>query len=324
MAGLDEIKAQILRLEPKEGRKWVARAEVRTLPTILLNGEELVAFTLGTYQGTSGILVATNHRVIFVDKSSWTPFPYASLSSIMYKSSIEFQDGNLMGSVLMDVSNNKIILNKVPSTGAQFVRTVQQKLENYKPDTRFQTEKKTDSAAKSNKAVYLVVSSIVVLSLLFYWVFQDGMTQTTSSVPSLGITATDFSKRWNQVGKEAQSQYGISNINVVENDKNKSFTHYFTDQMKMMGILTKDGKLQKVMMMGNDEETVPRLVEQTISTVHPQLGDKQKLELVEQLGLLETDGQAKEDRQIIHTGVRYSVTHSEKIGIIFEAAAIGK
>ncbi|MEW9668853.1 hypothetical protein [Ammoniphilus sp. 3BR4] len=317
MLSLEEIKANILRLEPKEGIKLAIRAEIRALPNILLKGEELRVVTLGSYQETNGIMVATNHRIIFVDTRSWTPFPFAALFSITYKSSIEFQDGNRMGSILMDVSSNKIIINKVPATGANFVRLIQQQLDHYKPDDRFVNNGKKESsqATKSSKPVYLSVASIVLLSILCYWIFQG---EARPAASSFGMTASEFSDQWNQSGKQ-----NLPDPTIVENGKNKSFTHYFTDELKLVGFLAKDGNVQRVMMMGSDEEAVPKLIEQTISTVQPQLAEGEKADLVVKLGPMPDSDKVKQDRQIIHTGIRYSITHSEKIGIIFEAAVTG-
>ncbi|MFT4532114.1 MAG: hypothetical protein ACI9T8_000124 [Candidatus Saccharimonadales bacterium] len=57
------------------------RAEVRELRRILHSGEQILHCIFGYYQGGSGILVATNKRILLVDKR---PF-FLNLESISYE-----------------------------------------------------------------------------------------------------------------------------------------------------------------------------------------------------------------------------------------------
>lgn len=318
-----DIVSQIVRVDRKEGMKIINRPEIKRLPDVLLSGEEIHAFTLGTYQSVSGLIFATNHRLIFLDAKSSTPFPYASLGAIDYKSSIEFQDGNLMGTIFMDSSGNKISFNKVPSTGGNLTRKVKQILEHYRPDARFQTGKKSDASQGSGrKPVFLGAISVLLLIIAaVFWMFQGGSKQ--AALPTLGMNPSDFIQNWNRIGNQTASPHPMPKLEIVEKDQFRSFTHYFTDDLKLMGILGEDGKIQKVMMLGQDDGSASELIKQTISTVQPHLQDTQRSELVEKLGISSTN-ELKEDRQIVDAGIRYSVTYSDKIGIIFEAAAVNK
>lgn len=319
---VEDIIAQIVRVDRKEGMKIINRPEIKLLSNVFLSGEEIQAFTLGTFQTTNGLIFATNHRLIFLDAKSWTPFPYASLSAIDYKSSIEFQDGNQMGTIFMDSAGNKISINKVPSTGGNLVRKVKQILEHYRPDTRFHIGKRQDvSQASSRKPLLLGVATVLILLVAGVFWLSQGESKHAASSATLGINPTEFTQNWNRIGKQIASSHPIPKLVIVEKDQFRSFTHYFSDDMKMVGILGKDGKLQKIMMLGQDDGSVPELIEQTISTVQPHLDQTHKTQLIKELGIYAPDD-LKQDRQIVDTGIRYSITYSDKIGMIFEAAAI--
>ncbi|WP_134701491.1 PH domain-containing protein [Ammoniphilus sp. YIM 78166] len=319
---VEDIIAQIVRIDRKEGMKIINRPEIKLLSNVFLSGEEIQAFTMGTYQTTNGLIFATNHRLIFLDAKSWTPFPYASISEIDYKSSIEFQDGNLMGTIFVDSAGNKISLNKVPSTGGNLVRKVKQILEHYRPDARFHVGKKPDSPHRSSRKPLLMGAGTVLILLVaaVFWLSLGESRHATSS-PTLGMNTSEFTQHWNQIGKQMASSHAMPKLEIVEKDQFRSFTHYFTDDMKIMGILGKDGKLQKLMMLGQDDGTALELIEQTISTVQPHLEETDKNQLIDGLGIFASED-LKEDRQIVNKGIRYSITYSDKIGIIFEAAAI--
>src|SRR5438046_494754 len=63
---LDEILAQIEHLPG--GKGFLGRREVKALPTILWEDERVENIIRGFYGTGSGILVATNKRLVFVDK----------------------------------------------------------------------------------------------------------------------------------------------------------------------------------------------------------------------------------------------------------------
>lgn len=63
----DEIERQLDRLDV--GSKLRARREIKELPQILWEDEALEKLVQGKYNDNRGILVATNKRLIFIDKA---------------------------------------------------------------------------------------------------------------------------------------------------------------------------------------------------------------------------------------------------------------
>ncbi|PTM59574.1 PH domain-containing protein [Desmospora activa] len=74
--------------------KWLVRKEIKELPGILWENEIPEKAVQGVYQHKQGILVATNKRLIFIDKGFFSltveDFPYDKISSIQYTTGIIF------------------------------------------------------------------------------------------------------------------------------------------------------------------------------------------------------------------------------------------
>ena len=110
MPTLDEINVQIKSLGGFES--FLGRKEIKELPNILW-GEEMVENIIqGTYNNGNGILVATNHRLVFVDKGIFyglkvEDFPYDKISSIQYETGI------LLGKLTIFTSGNKAVIDNV-------------------------------------------------------------------------------------------------------------------------------------------------------------------------------------------------------------------
>lgn len=78
MVHKDEVSAQLKRLG-MSFQFW-CRAEVRELPKILFEGEQLQHVLIGRYEGGFALFVATDQRVLLIDKK---PF-YLTLEDIRY------------------------------------------------------------------------------------------------------------------------------------------------------------------------------------------------------------------------------------------------
>jgi Bacterial PH domain len=80
---LDVIVAQIAHLPG--GKGFLGRKEVKQLPTILWEDEKVENIIRGFYANGTGILVATNKRLVFVDKGlaklRVEDFPYDKITS---------------------------------------------------------------------------------------------------------------------------------------------------------------------------------------------------------------------------------------------------
>jgi hypothetical protein len=93
------------------GEKWLGRGEIKALPSILWEDEMPEKIIQGTYNNGSGILVATNKRLVFVDKGIMSlkveDFPYDKITSIQYNT------GMLMGGIDIYASGNKAEIKNI-------------------------------------------------------------------------------------------------------------------------------------------------------------------------------------------------------------------
>ncbi len=110
MPSLDDVKKQIKQLDGLES--FLAHKEIKELPKILWENEEIVNLVQGFYNNGTGLLVATNRRLIFVDKGMlWgvkvEDFPYDKISSIQYET------GLLMGEIDIFASGNRAEIKNI-------------------------------------------------------------------------------------------------------------------------------------------------------------------------------------------------------------------
>ena len=110
MPTLQEVKDQIKRLDGVS--QFLGRREVKELPNILWEDELIENIVQGLYNNGNGILVATNKRLVFVDKGMLgglrvEDFPYDKISSIQY------QTGLMFGKITIFTSGNKAEITQV-------------------------------------------------------------------------------------------------------------------------------------------------------------------------------------------------------------------
>jgi Bacterial PH domain/Short C-terminal domain len=110
MPTLEEITAEISRLPGGHG--FLGRKEVKQLPGILWEDERVENLIRGWYASGTGILVATNKRLVFVDKGITKlrveDFPYDKITSVQYKL------GLAGGTLTIFASGNKADIEHVP------------------------------------------------------------------------------------------------------------------------------------------------------------------------------------------------------------------
>jgi hypothetical protein len=85
MPTLEDIKKQVSSLDGTS--MLLGRKEIKELPSILWEDECVEQIIQGTYNNGNGILVATNKRLVFVDKGiifglKVEDFPYDKITSI--------------------------------------------------------------------------------------------------------------------------------------------------------------------------------------------------------------------------------------------------
>jgi hypothetical protein len=110
MPTIEQIKNQISHLDGIS--MFLGRREINELPNILWENENVENLIQGTYNNGNGILVATTHRLIFIDKGlifglKVEDFPYSKISSIQYST------GLLLGKLTIFVSGNKAVIDNV-------------------------------------------------------------------------------------------------------------------------------------------------------------------------------------------------------------------
>jgi hypothetical protein len=108
MPTLEEVREQIGHIDGAS--RFLGRKEIKELPSILWEDENVERLVQGTYGGM-GILVATNKRLIFVDKGiaklRVEDFPYDKITSIQYKT------GWTLGEITVFASGNKAEIKNV-------------------------------------------------------------------------------------------------------------------------------------------------------------------------------------------------------------------
>jgi Bacterial PH domain/Short C-terminal domain len=110
MPTLEEIRDQIGHLPG--GKGFLGRKEVKQLPSILWEDEAIESIIRGFYANGTGILIATNKRLVFVDKGITSlrveDFPYDKITSIQYHLGIAG------GTLTIFASGNKADIQHVP------------------------------------------------------------------------------------------------------------------------------------------------------------------------------------------------------------------
>jgi hypothetical protein len=135
-ARLDEIKAQIAKLELNNISSFLGRKEISELPSILAANEQIDNLIQGTYNKGQGILVSTDRRLVFVDKGllyglKVEDFPLDKITSIQYET------GLLLGEVKIHTSGNIAVIDNVEKSAARkFAEFIRNKLSAPKPQTQ--------------------------------------------------------------------------------------------------------------------------------------------------------------------------------------------
>jgi len=110
MPTFEEVKSQLSYLNG--ANKFISRGEIKELPKILWEDEIIKKAVPGNYQNGNGMLVATNKRVIFLNKGflgglQVEDFSYDKISSIQYNV------GMLMGDITIYASGNKATIKHI-------------------------------------------------------------------------------------------------------------------------------------------------------------------------------------------------------------------
>jgi hypothetical protein len=115
------------------GSRLLGRKEIRELPTILWDDENVLDIVQGIYNKSNGILVSTERRLVFVDKGfiyglKVEDFAYDKISSIQYETRL------LFGTITIFTSGNKAVISHVDKPMARsFAEGVRARISAPKP-----------------------------------------------------------------------------------------------------------------------------------------------------------------------------------------------
>lgn len=115
MPSLREVNSQIQRL--KIANAWLVQSEVRQLPTILEEGEQIISAIQGTWNRQNALLVATRSRLIFVYKGM-TRLAVKDLAFDQI-TSVEFEAGWAFGEITIHSAGHKAKITKLTAAETQ-------------------------------------------------------------------------------------------------------------------------------------------------------------------------------------------------------------
>ena len=109
MPSSDEIKDTIKKFGMSSA--WLVKQEVAALPSVLWEDETIAGAVQGRYNDRAGLLVATQRRLIFIDKG-WASlrvedFLYDRITSIQYST------GMVFGEIIIFASGNKAKISQL-------------------------------------------------------------------------------------------------------------------------------------------------------------------------------------------------------------------
>lgn len=146
MPTLEQVMEQAKKLTGAE--QYFGRRELKELPNILGETETIEGLLQGIYAGRQGLLVATDCRLLFVDKGMFgglrvEDFPYSKISSIQYELGI------LLGKVTVFASGNKAVVEQTFKAHTQaFVEVVRRHISGVEKPTTPAPASQDDPLAK--------------------------------------------------------------------------------------------------------------------------------------------------------------------------------
>lgn len=132
-------------------------------------------------------------------------------------------------------------------------------------------------------------------------------------------SVNDFKTNFNSYAKQANFEFRIKKIKIEE----EMFSYRFNDRIEIIGQFNKNKKVYSVMMIGQGNGELESGYEilmtigGVISGVNPKLTPYEKGEIIKELGILNSDAGFIPHTSIIKEGIKYSVSSSQELGMLF-------
>ena len=144
MPTLEQVWSQINALPHRY--VFYTKKEIRYLPNILGNDEQILALTSGLMQSRTWLAVCTNKRVLFLDRGMFFGLRQVQINLDRLQT-IESQSSLFFGSIrVVDAGSAMSISMVLKSSIAPFVRTVQDAMDMYKRTMVYDLAKATSGA----------------------------------------------------------------------------------------------------------------------------------------------------------------------------------
>lgn len=146
--------------------------------------------------------------------------------------------------------------------------------------------------------------------------------------PSLGYSAEEFRKRFNKASDEFKINLKITSIKVEPGQVQDTFQYQFTKSLGMVGTINKkDRQLRNVMIIGQGDGTsnsgfdIILSMGAVIAATNPDLNQSARGEVLKELGLMDENVDLHNlNKSTIRNNVKYNITSSDQIGIMFAAS----
>lgn len=163
-----------------------------------------------------------------------------------------------------------------------------------------------------------VLCAMLILVCLAGGVWAAGTPETLEK--GLGMTPTQFMNKFNVFTKSNKIPISIPTISLTSGNVNDTFTHKFSGNLILIGVVQKaDKTLLSLTMLAtpktNDESTSLLLIYGAImSAINPELSEKQRGALLKGL-IQDLDGNLAENNEAVRGSIKYVFVADNIIGL---------
>lgn len=144
---------------------------------------------------------------------------------------------------------------------------------------------------------------------------------------SLGMTPEKFKQEFNRAAKELEFPYRINKITVKNGSVQDVFQYMFTDHLGLTASVNKkDGTVRDVLILGQGDGSLKSGVDiilamgVLIETTNPDLSPTERGNILNDLGVMGDNVDVNNlDGKTIRNGIKYTITSSPQLGIMFSA-----